>query len=116
MHRVDCKNIPFLMKRPERNIHVDWDADREAKFNVRVRVTAEDRAQLLGDITVALAKEDVNLLYIEMKREDHFASGRLVLEVKSLLHLQRVLKRVRAIPGVLHVERLDEDVPGIEPA
>jgi guanosine-3',5'-bis(diphosphate) 3'-pyrophosphohydrolase len=116
VHRVDCKNIPFLMKRPERNIHVDWDADREAKFNVRVRIMAEDRAQLLGDVTVALAKEDVNLLYIEMKREDNFASGRLVLEVKSLLHLQRVLKRIRAIPGVLHVERLDEDSPGLQPA
>ncbi len=112
VHRVDCKNIPFLMKRPERNIQVDWDADREAKFNVRVRIMAEDRSQLLGDITVGLAKEDVSLLYIEMKREDQFASGRLVLEVKSLLHLQRVLKRIRAIPGILHVERLDEDTSG----
>lgn len=115
VHRVDCKNIPFLMKHPERNIHVDWDADREAKFNIRVRLMAEDRAQLLGDITVGLAKEDVNMLYIEMKREDNFASGRLVLEVKSLLHLQRVLKRIRAIPGVLHVERLDEEIPGNQP-
>ncbi len=25
VHRVDCKNIPFLMKHPERNIHVDWE-------------------------------------------------------------------------------------------
>ncbi len=115
VHRVDCKNIPFLMKHPERNIQVDWDADREAKFNVRVRIMAEDRTQLLGDITVGLSKEDVNLLYIEMKREDNFASGRLVLEVKSLLHLQRVLKRIRAIPGVLHVERLDEELPGNQP-
>lgn len=115
VHRVDCKNIPFLMKHPERNIQVEWDADREAKFNVRIRLMAEDRAQMLGDITVALAKEDVSMLYIEMKREDNFASGRLVLEVKSLLHLQRVLKRIRAIPGVLHVERLDEDIPGNQP-
>lgn len=110
VHRVDCKNIPFLMRHPERNIQVDWDADREAKFNIRVRIMAEDRAQLLGDLTLALAKEDVNLLYIEMKREDMFAVGRFVLEVKSLLHLQRILKRMRAIPGVLHVERLDEEV------
>jgi len=109
IHRVDCKNIPYLMRHPERNIQVDWDADREAKFNVRVKLVAEDRKQLLGDVTVGLAKEDVNMLYIEMKREDQFASGRLVLEVKSLVHLQRVLKRIRAIPGVIHVERLDEE-------
>ncbi|MCB9366964.1 MAG: bifunctional (p)ppGpp synthetase/guanosine-3',5'-bis(diphosphate) 3'-pyrophosphohydrolase [Calditrichaeota bacterium] len=116
VHRVDCKNVPFLMRHPERNIKVEWDADREAKFNVRVRIMAEDRAQLLGDLTVSLAKEDVNIMYIEMKREDMFAVGRFVLEVKSLLHLQRVLKRMRAIPGVIHVERLDEEIPsGMHP-
>ncbi|MBK8129905.1 MAG: bifunctional (p)ppGpp synthetase/guanosine-3',5'-bis(diphosphate) 3'-pyrophosphohydrolase [bacterium] len=115
VHRVDCKNIPFLMRHPERNMQVEWDADREAKFNVRVKLVAEDRQQLLGDVTVGLAKEDVNMLYIEMKREDQFATGRLVLEVKSLLHLQRVLKRIRAIPGVLHVERLDEETSAQQP-
>ncbi len=111
VHRVDCKNVPFLMRHPERNIKVEWDADREAKFNVRVRIMAEDRSQLLGDLTVSLSKEDVNIMYIEMKREDMFAVGRFVLEVKSLQHLQRVLKRMRAIPGVVHVERLDEEIP-----
>lgn len=109
VHRVDCKNIPHLMLRPERNVKVDWDVDREAKFNVRVRVMGEDRKELLGDLTLAMAKEDVNILYIEMKREDNFAVGRLVLEVKSLLHLQRIMKRMRATPGVIHVERSDEE-------
>jgi GTP pyrophosphokinase len=111
VHRLDCKNIPELMKRPERNIIVDWDVDREAKFNVRVKVMASDRTNLLGELTSAMSKENVDILYIEMKREDTFAIGRLVLEVKSLNHLTRIMKRMRAIKGVVHAERLDEDIP-----
>jgi GTP pyrophosphokinase len=110
VHRLDCRNIPELMKRPERNITVDWDVDREARFNVRVRVMASDRANLLGELTSAMSKENVEILYIEMKREDTFAIGRLVIEVKSLNHLTRVMKRMRQIKGVVHVERLDEEV------
>jgi len=110
VHRLDCKNIPELMKRPERNIIVDWDVDREAKFNVRVKIMASDRTNLLGELTSAMSKEKVDILYIEMKREDTFAIGRLVLDVKSLNHLTRIMKRMRAIKGVVHAERLDEDV------
>jgi guanosine-3',5'-bis(diphosphate) 3'-pyrophosphohydrolase len=109
VHRVDCRNIPVLMQRPERNIAVEWDVDREATFNVRVRVIAKERLRLLNDLTQAMAKEDVNILYLEMKREDAFAVGQLTLEVKSLPHLTRVFRRMKAIKDVIHVERLDED-------
>jgi guanosine-3',5'-bis(diphosphate) 3'-pyrophosphohydrolase len=112
VHRVDCRNIPELMKRPERNIIVDWDVDREARFNVRVKVMASDRTNLLGELTSAMSKEKVDILYVEMKREDTFAIGRLVIEVSSLNHLTRVMKRMRAIKGVIHAERLDEEIPG----
>jgi GTP diphosphokinase / guanosine-3',5'-bis(diphosphate) 3'-diphosphatase len=109
VHRVDCKNIPVLMQRPERNIAVEWDVDREAMFNVRVRVIAHDRQRLLHDLTQAMAKEDVNILYFEMKKEDAFAVGQLTLQVKSLPHLTRVFRQMKGIRDVIHVERLDEE-------
>jgi GTP pyrophosphokinase len=108
VHRVDCKNIPVLMQKLERNIAVEWDVDREATFNVRVRVIAKERLRLLSELTAAMAKEEVNILYLEMKREDAFAVGQLTLEVKSLPHLTRVFKRMKAIKEVIHVERVDE--------
>jgi len=88
---------------------VEWDVDREATFNVRVKVMATDRNKLLQELTQAMAKEEVNILYMEMKREDAFAVGTLVLEVKSLPHLTRVIKRMKSIKDVFYVERLDED-------
>lgn len=110
VHRVDCKNIPDLMKHPERNLQVEWDVHREAKFNVRIRIVAKDRANLLGDITHMMAKEEVNMLYVEMKRDDAFAVGRFVLEVKSLPHLTKIFRRLNGIKDVIHVERFDEEI------
>lgn len=109
VHRLDCKNIPVLMQRPERNIAVEWDVDREATFNVRIRVIAKERLRLLSELTQTMAKDDVNILYLEMKKEDAFAIGNLTVEVKSLPHLTRVFKHMKAIKDVIHVERLDDD-------
>ncbi|MBI5059705.1 bifunctional (p)ppGpp synthetase/guanosine-3',5'-bis(diphosphate) 3'-pyrophosphohydrolase [candidate division KSB1 bacterium] len=109
VHRIDCRNIPELMRRPERNIVVEWDVDREARFNVRIRLLSYDRSRLLNELTEAMSKEEVNILYLEMKREDSFAIGTLVLEVKSLPHLTRVMRRMKQIKDVIHVERMDED-------
>ena len=109
VHRLDCRNIPVLMQRPERNIAVEWDVDREATFNVRIRVIAKERQRLLSDLTQAMAKDDVNILYLEMKKEDAFAIGHLTVEVKSLPHLTRVFKHMKDIKDVIHVERLDDD-------
>ena len=45
-----------------------------------------------------------------MKKEDALTTGRLVVEVRSLPHLTSVMKRMKAIKDVLHVERLDEEI------
>jgi (p)ppGpp synthase/HD superfamily hydrolase len=72
---------------------------------------AEDRKNLLRDMTDAIASQDVNIIYLDMKREDAIAVGHMVLELKSLPHLTRVMKRIMAIRGIFHVERIGEDIP-----
>jgi hypothetical protein len=46
-----------------------------------------------------------------MKKEDAISIGHMVVEVKSLPHLTRVIKRMLAIRGIFHVERIGEDLP-----
>jgi (p)ppGpp synthase/HD superfamily hydrolase len=69
---------------------------------------AKDRRQLIRDITDALSKLDVNILQFTMRRQDDLAIGRYVLEVKDLGHLTQILKRLRAVPKVILVERHDQ--------
>ena len=110
VHRLDCPNISELVRQPQRNITVEWDVDRGTHFNVRIRIMAEDRKNLLRDMTEAVASQDVNIIYLDMKREDAITIGHMVLEVKSLPHLTRVIKRMMAIRGIFHVERIGEDI------
>jgi guanosine-3',5'-bis(diphosphate) 3'-pyrophosphohydrolase len=109
IHRTDCRNLESLLNEPKRIVSVEWDADRDVHFNVRIHLVGEDRKNLLHDITEVIAPLDVNIIYIDMKAEDTVVSGRLILEVKSLAHLTRILKRIRNVKGVIEVRRLDEE-------
>jgi GTP pyrophosphokinase len=110
IHRLDCPNISELMRQPQRNIVVEWDVDRDTHFNVRLRIMGTDRKNLLRDVTEAIASQDVNIIHLEMKKEDAVTVGHMVLEVKSLPHLTRIIRRVMAVQGVFHMERIGEDI------
>ncbi|MBM3324070.1 MAG: bifunctional (p)ppGpp synthetase/guanosine-3',5'-bis(diphosphate) 3'-pyrophosphohydrolase [Calditrichaeota bacterium] len=114
VHRLDCPNISELMRQPQRNIPVEWDVERDTHFNVRVRIMAEDRKNLLRDITEAIASQDVNIISLEMKKEDAVSVGHMVLEVKSLPHLTRIMRRIMSIRNIFHVERIGEDITNQE--
>ncbi|MFH1011105.1 MAG: bifunctional (p)ppGpp synthetase/guanosine-3',5'-bis(diphosphate) 3'-pyrophosphohydrolase [bacterium] len=114
IHRLDCPNISELMRQPQRNIPVEWDVERDTHFNVRIRIMAEDRKNLLRDITEAIASQDVNIIHLEMKKEDAISVGHIVLEVKSLPHLTRIMRRVMGIRNIFHVERIGEDITNQE--
>jgi hypothetical protein len=43
-----------------------------------------------------------------MRQQEDLAIGRYVLEVKDLNHLTQIMKRLRAIPKVILVERHDQ--------
>jgi guanosine-3',5'-bis(diphosphate) 3'-pyrophosphohydrolase len=109
IHRTDCHNLGRLLEEPNRVMSVEWDVDKDVHFNVRVHLIGEDRRNLLHDITDAIAPLDVNIVHIEMKAEDTIATGRLILEVKSLAHLTRIMKHIRNVKGVIEVRRLDEE-------
>jgi GTP pyrophosphokinase len=108
VHRRNCTNISQMLLHPDRVVEVSWESQRDAQFNARVRLVAKDRRQLIRDITDALSKLDVNILQFTMRRQDDLAIGRYVLEVKDLGHLTQILKRLRAVPKVILVERHDQ--------
>jgi GTP pyrophosphokinase len=89
-------------------VEVDWDSQKDAHFNTRIRLVAKDRRQLIRDITEVLSKMDVNIMQFTMRQQEDLAIGRYVLEVKDLGHLTQILKRLRAIPKVILVERHDQ--------
>jgi len=71
-------------------------------------VTAEDRANLLQDITGAISRvKETGLLMVNVRATDGLVNGYIMIEVNDLDHLNQVLKGIRKIKNILSVERYD---------
>ena len=108
VHSVTCSNVINLLYDPERRIDVVWDkAKRSNEFSVNLAIQVEDRRGILADITTRIANVNIN-----MRKVDAFVSdnerGRIsvTMDITNFKHLQRVIKTLSAIPGVLGVERV----------
>jgi GTP pyrophosphokinase len=107
VHSRNCPNVVALMYDPERRIHVEWGhgADDQS-FEVRVSVEVEDRPGLLAAITSVLAGMNTDIRNAEARTfDDRTAAIELTVRVQDLKHLERVVKAIKGIPGVIRVQR-----------
>jgi GTP pyrophosphokinase len=106
VHAKACPNVVKMMYDPERRIAVEWDRDGDVAYEVRLSVEMQDRPGLLAAITAVLAGQNTDIRNAEAKTfDDHTASIDLLLRIHDLKHLERVLKSIRAVRGVINVER-----------
>jgi guanosine-3',5'-bis(diphosphate) 3'-pyrophosphohydrolase len=105
IHRADCTNALQIGIENERKLEVEWDVDKDQSFMVKLEVLVEDRKNILHDITEAIADVDTNVRGAEIKGGESVASGSFVIEVKNLGHLNKTLKRIKKVKGVIQVER-----------
>ena len=108
VHSATCPNVLNLLYDPERRIEVVWDkADDSSSFTVGLTIQVADRRGILADVTSGIASVNVNMKKVEASSNDN-QHGRIsaMLDINDLKHLQRVIKVVRAVPGVLDVERV----------
>lgn len=107
VHRTDCRQVANLIEDRGKAVPVGWDVESEQRFNVRIHVVADDRPNLLRDITLEVASLKVNINRIEMFMENNLAVGYFQVEVRNLPHLTRLLGKINHIRGVLKGERQD---------
>jgi GTP diphosphokinase / guanosine-3',5'-bis(diphosphate) 3'-diphosphatase len=106
VHGQNCPNVVNLMYDPERRIAVEWERGAEGAFEVRIAVEVEDRPGLLAAITALLASMNTDIRTAEAKTfDDRTAAIDLTLRIQDLKHLEKVLKAVRGVSGVIDVER-----------
>jgi GTP pyrophosphokinase len=109
VHAQSCPNVKNLLYDPERRIAVEWDAGAPgtaASYDVRLSVEVEDRPGLLATITGVLAGMSTDIRNAEVRTfDDKTAKVEMVLRIQDLKHLDKVVKSVRGVAGVLDVER-----------
>jgi GTP diphosphokinase / guanosine-3',5'-bis(diphosphate) 3'-diphosphatase len=106
VHAQSCKNVVNLFYDPERRIAVEWDRGGEAAYEVRIGVSVEDRPGVLAAITALLAGMSTDIRDAQVRTfDDHTAAIDLTLRIQDLKHLEKVVKSIRGVAGVIDVER-----------
>src|SRR5262249_1996557 len=110
VHSVTCPNVVNLLYDPERRIEVEWDkaaaADAAARYVVKLIMEVEDRKGVLAAVSAKIADINTNIKNMEAHTaEDKHAQIDVTVEISDLRHLEKVMKSLRAVKGVLGVER-----------
>lgn len=104
IHRQDCPNI-LRMDDRDRLIKVSWGSAPKT-YPVPVEIKAYDRQGLMGDVSVVLSEENVDILDVNLKIHHHLAFLNLVLEIGDITQLSRVLTRIENLPNVIEAHRV----------
>ena len=110
VHSATCPNVLNLLYDPERRIEVVWDkvkGEEPSAFTVCLTIQVEDRRGILADVTSRIADMNINMRKVEAtSSETQHGLISVTLDINNLKHLQRVIKLVTGVPGVLDVERV----------
>jgi len=107
VHAAACPNVLNLMYDPQRRIDVEWDKGGDpAPYTVRLTMQVEDRKGMLAALSASIADINTNILGLEATTgEDTHARIDVTVEIKDMKHLEKVIKSLRSVDGVLDIER-----------
>jgi GTP diphosphokinase / guanosine-3',5'-bis(diphosphate) 3'-diphosphatase len=107
VHSAVCPNVTNLLYDPERRIDVEWDKAAEAsRYTVKLTMEVEDRQGLLAAVSAKIAGINTNIKNMEARTgDDRHARIDMTIEISDLKHLEKVIKSVRGVDGVLNVQR-----------
>ncbi len=110
VHSASCPNVLNLMFDPDRRIDVEWDAAGAdySPYSVRLTMQVEDRRGMLAEISAKVSDINTNITNMEARTGaagDHQARIDMTVEIRDVKHLERVIKSIKAVDGVLGVER-----------
>ncbi|UCB52684.1 MAG: bifunctional (p)ppGpp synthetase/guanosine-3',5'-bis(diphosphate) 3'-pyrophosphohydrolase, partial [Candidatus Zixiibacteriota bacterium] len=105
IHRSDCPNALQMLTEEDRKVEVTWDTAKDQSFLVKLDILVQDRRNMLRDITQAISDADTNVRAAEIRGRETTPTGSFIIEVKNISHLNKTLKKIRRVKGVIEVGR-----------
>ncbi|MBM4120809.1 MAG: bifunctional (p)ppGpp synthetase/guanosine-3',5'-bis(diphosphate) 3'-pyrophosphohydrolase [Nitrospira sp.] len=107
IHAIGCPNLEALDYDKDRLIEVDWDTSTPSTHFVKVSVVAVDKPGVLANISSSITGAEANITRAEIATsEARKAILDFVIEVTDTAHLDRVLKAIERIEGVITARRV----------
>ncbi len=107
VHRTGCAR---LLDEPERFVAVNWQPVDGTNYPAQIFIECHDKPGMLGEITTAIAKFQVNIREGNFKastitRIDDIAADSFTLDVTGVEQLKEVMDAVKRLKGVESVIR-----------
>ncbi|MBS4097206.1 MAG: bifunctional (p)ppGpp synthetase/guanosine-3',5'-bis(diphosphate) 3'-pyrophosphohydrolase [Sulfuricella sp.] len=105
IHRHDCPNVKRLDEAGmTRLLAAEWGV-KPGLYEVDIEVEASDRQGLLRDISETLTREKVNVTAASTLSRGQRAAMGFTLQIGDVAQLDKVLGKVREVPGVSGARR-----------
>ncbi len=108
VHASRCKNVQQLMINPERIVEVEWagNADQSA-YAVKLLAITENRTGIIAGLSDAISEMKTGIRDMRaIVAPDNRGRIEVTVEVFDVKHLEKVMTKIRKVPGVIDIERL----------
>lgn len=107
IHSDTCSRLPEDDEGRARLTHLKWAKDINDEFSVELRVELERQRGVIAELANAVAMADGNIERINVEEQNaKFGVVSLVVHVNGRKHLARVMRRIRNIRAVTHINRV----------
>jgi len=107
IHTADCPNVGELTFDKERLIEVSWGDLQTTAHAVKISVRTEDKPGLLAGVSTSISAAEANITHAEvLTGEDQQATLNFTIDIKNVEHLNKIIKNIEGIKGVLDVKRV----------
>lgn len=109
IHREDCVNVKNLQEQyPYRIVRAKWSGKSGSQYSITLRVVGQDDIGIVSNISSIINKEkDTLLRSINIDSNAGLFNGHLTILVNDLSSLTSVIKKIKTVKGVRHVERVN---------
>ncbi len=107
VHTTDCTNIGDLTFDKDRIVDVSWGDLQAVAHSVKISVRTEDKPGLLASVSSSISAAEANITHAEaITGAEQQATLNFTIEIKDVEHLNRIIKNIEAINGVVDVKRV----------
>jgi (p)ppGpp synthase/HD superfamily hydrolase len=107
IHQENCSNLAENRHSNEKTLHLTWDKDVSGEFTVELKVELENERGIIAQLATGITMADASIDKISVdERDGRVSVVQLVVRVRDRLHLSKLIKRIRALNGVMRITRL----------
>lgn len=109
IHRKDCVNLIQMSKtQSDKLVPVSWPKANGSMFVAGIDIHGEDVPGILKDISnIITTYKNTNIKSVNISTGDSMFHGTIAVYVSNLVHLNKLIERLKKNRGIYSVERFD---------